>query len=118
MATSPMTARAQPSPTHSVRRRRHVEPGSWATLEQFWNARGTAFFRNPADARIRVRYGVGWFGNSRQGQTLDGREYERLIVGKAGVTRARMQVKVTKPSDITYEVRGGGVAVDFPKRRF
>lgn len=51
-------------------------------------------------------------------RTLDGREYERLIVGKAGVTRARMQVKVTKPSDITYEVRGGGVAVDFPKRRF
>lgn len=51
-------------------------------------------------------------------QTLDGKEYERLIVGKAGVTRARMQVKVTKPSNITYEVRGGGVAVDFPKRRF
>jgi hypothetical protein len=29
-----------------------------------------------------------------------------------------MQVKVTKPSDITYEVRGGGVTVDFSKRRF
>lgn len=25
-----------------------------------------------------------------------------------------MQVKVTKPSDITYEVHNGGVAVDLP----
>lgn len=99
-------------------RRRHVEPGSWVTLEQFWNAQGTAFFRNPAGARIRVRYGVGWFGKSRQEQTLDGGTYKKLAVGKAGITRARMQVKVTRPSDITYEIHGGGVAVDFPKRRF
>lgn len=113
-----MTAQVQPSSTHSVLRRRHVEPGSWVTLEQFWNAQGTAFFRNPAGTRIRVRCGVGWFGKSRQEQTLDGGTYKKLTVGKTGVTHARMQIKVTKPSDITYEVHSGGVAVDFPKRRF
>lgn len=32
--------------------------------------------------------------------------------------RARMQIKVKRPSDVTYEVHGGGVAVKFPKRRF
>ncbi|MDL5363359.1 hypothetical protein [Halalkalicoccus sp. NIPERK01] len=88
------------------------------TLEQFWNAQGTAFFRAPENARIRVRYGVGWFGNSRQEQTLDGRNYKRLSVGKAGMMRARMQIEVRRPSDVTYEVHGGGVAVDFPERRF
>lgn len=113
-----MTAQMQPSWTRPILRRRHVEPGDWVTLERFWNAQGTAFFRAPAKARIRVRYGAGWLGKSGQRQTLDGSTYKRLSVGKAGVTRARMQIKVREPSDVTYEVHGGGVAVDFPKQRF
>lgn len=113
-----MTLEMQQSPSRSVLRRVYVEPGDWVTLERFFNAQGTAFFRAPADAKIRVRYGVGWLGKSGQRQTLDGRNFKRLSVGKVGVMRARMQIKVKRPSDVTYEVHGGGVAVKFPKRRF
>lgn len=113
-----MSTQMQPSPSRSVLRRRWVDPGDWVTLEEFWNAQGTAFFRRPADARIRVRYGFGWFGTSSQEQTLDGEEYRKLVVGKAGITRARMQIRVPRRTEVKYEVHGGGVAVKFPKRRF
>lgn len=112
-----MTA-IQPRPTRSLLRRRCVEPGGWVTLEEFWNARGTAFFRRPSGAKIRVRYGFGWFGTSSQERTLDGDSYEKLSVGAAGVARARMQVTVSRTSDVVYEVHGGGVAVEFPEHRF
>lgn len=102
----------------SFLRTRRVEPGEWRTLEEFWNAQGTAFFRWPADAEIRVRYGVGWLGFSSQERTLDGERYERLSVGKGSVARARMQMKVQRATDVTYEVHPGGVGVNVPERRF
>jgi hypothetical protein len=99
-------------------RTQHVKSGEWHTLEWFWNASGTAFFRMPSDARIRVRYGVGFLRSNSQQQTLDGSRYKKLTVGGASIVRARMQIKVARSTDVTYEIHGGGVAVDFPTIRF
>lgn len=97
---------------------RHIEKGDWRTLEWFWNANGTAFFRQPADARIKVRYGFGFFGTNGQEQMLDGSNYKKLVVGGASITRARMQIKVPRSTDIRYEVHGGGVSFDAPEIPF
>lgn len=110
------TARA--AVTRGILRTVHVTAGGWRTLEHFWNARGTAFFRQPAGAEIKVRYGAGWFGFDTQEQTLDGSTYEKLEVGPGSLVRARMQMRVPRDTNVTYEVHGGGVAVDFPEQRF
>lgn len=102
----------------SFLRSRRVEPGGWVTLEEFWNAKGTAFFRWPEGATIRIRYGFGWLGTTSQEQTLDGERYARLAVGKGSVARARMQLQVPRATDVTYEVHPGGVGVRSPERRF
>lgn len=97
---------------------RRVKKGKWRTVESFWNASGTAFFRLPRGARIKVRYGVGWFGKDRQKQTLDGDDFRELSVGGWSVTRARMQVRVSETTEITYDVYPGDVSISFPEVRF
>lgn len=97
---------------------KHIKKGKWRTVESFWNAKGTAFFRAPSGAKIKVRYGVGFLGFDRQKKTLDGSEYKKLSVGRGSIARARMQVKVSDSTDITYDVYGGGVALKSPKVRF
>lgn len=109
---------ARPASTTGVLRRRQVPAGDWRTLEHFWNARGTAFFRRPADAEIKVRYGIGWFGFDTQEQTLNGADYKKLEVGRGSIARARMQMKVPETTTVTYEVHGGGVAVTTPEHEF
>ncbi len=99
-------------------RTRLVTKGDWRTVESFWNATGTAFFRAPTGARIKVRYGVGFLGFNRQTQTLDGASYKKLSLGSASVTRARMQIKVSQTTEVTYDVYGGGVAVQSPEFDF
>ena len=99
-------------------RTKHVKKGDWRTLESFWNAKGTAFFRAPAGAQIKVRYGVGWFGKDRQKQTLNGTEYKRLSVGSWSVTRARMQIKVKESTNVTYDIIPGGIALTSPEVAF
>lgn len=99
-------------------RSKRVSSGGWRTVETFWNAKGTAFFRAPSGARIKVRYGVGFLGFDRQIQTLDGSSYKKLTVGLASVSYARMQVSVSQTSDLTYDVYGGGVAVTTPEIKF
>jgi hypothetical protein len=93
---------------------KRITSGGWRTVESFWNASGTAFFRAPAGAQIKVRYGYGWFGFDRQKQTLNGSDFKRLGVGYGSVAYARMQVKVSKTADVTYDVYGGGVATPSP----
>lgn len=97
---------------------KRIKKGKWRTVESFWNAKGTAYFRAPADARIKVRYGVGWFGFDRQKKTLNGTDYKKLSVGAGSISRARMQIKVSNSADITYEVHGGGIQFKTPKVRF
>ncbi|WP_074409688.1 hypothetical protein [Aquimarina megaterium] len=99
-------------------REKFVKKGKWKTMESFFNANGVAFFKAPNDASIKVRYGVGWFGKDRQKQKLDGRTYKKLQVGKWSLTRARMQIKVKKDTNVTYYVDGRGVAQNSPEIRF
>lgn len=99
-------------------RTKRIEAGDWRTVESFWNAEGTAFFKLPAGASIKVRYGVGFLGINRQRQTLNGSDYKTLSVGTASISRARMQVKVSQTTDVTYDVYGGGVAVITPEIPF
>lgn len=95
-----------------------IRAGDWRTVESFWNAKGKAFFRLPAGAKIKVRYGYGWFGKDRQVQTLDASSYKSLEVGVFSLILARMQVRVEHDTDITYDVYGDGVAVTSPKVPF
>ncbi len=97
---------------------KRIEAGGWRTVESFWNASGTAFFKSPADAKIRVRYGGGWFSLNRQKQTLNGSDYKKLSVGSGSIAYARMQIKVPYTTNVTYDVYGGGVSFETPPIRF
>ena len=94
---------------------KYVKRGRWRTLETFWNVKGTAFFRAPNGAKIRVRYG---FGTNRQKQTLNGRDYKKLSVGGWSFFYARMQMRVSRSTKVTYDVYSGGVAITSPPISF
>lgn len=80
-----------------------VTEGGWRTLETFFNASASGIFEDPAGAKIKVRYGVGFFGFDRQKQTLNGQDDKRLDVGKGGsFARARMQIDVDEDTELTY----------------
>ena len=91
-------------------RTKRITQGGWRTVELFWNANGTAFFKAPSGAQIKVRYGAGWFGFDRQKQTLNGADYKKLGIGLGSLAYARMQISVSQTTDVTYDVYGGGVA--------
>jgi len=99
-------------------RTKRLPSGTTQTVESFWNATGTAFFRAPTGATINVKYGKGWWSVNRQKQTLDGNTIKRLSVGKASIVGARMRVKVPVSTDVTYDVYPGNVAIKFPERPF
>jgi hypothetical protein len=99
-------------------RTKRLPGGKTQTVESFWNATGTAFFRGPAGAKINVKYGVGHVSVNRQMQVLDGETFKRLSVGKGSVLLARMRVKVSETADVTYDVYPGNVAIQFPEQRF
>lgn len=83
---------------------KYVKSGDWRTLEWFWNATGTAYFVHPAGAKIKVRYGVGFAGKDSQKQTLDGVNTKTLSVGRASIAYARMQIKVSASTGVTYDI--------------
>lgn len=95
-------------------RTKSVRGGDWRTLETIWNQTVTAFFRAPAGARIKVRYGVGIFGRDSQKQTLDGINTKRLSVGSWSVVVARIQIRTSRDTTVTYDVEPGNVAVMSP----
>jgi hypothetical protein len=101
-------------------RTKRITSGSWQTIEWFFNATGFAFFKAPAGSTIKVRYGLGAFGKDRQKQTLNGREYKRLVVTAAfSLARARMQVKVPQTTDVTYDVYPGDPNIKLtPEKEF
>jgi hypothetical protein len=101
-----------------MNRTKRLPGGTTETVESFWNATGTAFFREPAGAKINVKYGRGWWSVNKQEQTLDGNTIKRLSVGKASIVGARMRVKVPVSTDVTYDVYPGNVAIKFPERPF
>lgn len=99
-------------------RTRQLSGGTTQTVESFWNATGTAFFRGPAGATINVKYGKGRFSVNRQNQTLDGQSVKKLVVGKGSLVFARMRVKVPVTSEVTYDVYPGNVAISSPEFEF
>ena len=87
---------------------RFVEVGAWRTLEAFWGGKGSAVFRRPARAQIKIRYGNGWwFGKDGQQQSLDGLQAKALRVGSESVFYARMQMMVPRSVEVTYEFYRG-----------
>jgi hypothetical protein len=99
-------------------RTKRITSGGWRTIETFWNAKGTAFFKAPAGAQIKIRYGIGWLGFDRQKQTLDSTNYKKLSVGNVSVAYACMQISVPSTTDVVYDVYGGGIAVSTPEIDF
>lgn len=99
-------------------RTKSLPGGKTQTVESFWNATGTAFFRAPAGAKINVKYGKGRLSVNRQEQVLDGQTTKKLSVGKGSILLARMRVKVPNSTDVTYDVYPGNVAITTPEQRF
>lgn len=99
-------------------RTKRLTAGRTHTLESFWNATATGYFRGPAGARIKVKYGVGWASVNTQSQILDGDTYAKLTVGKAALILARMRMKVPRDTDVTYDLEPGGVGTKLPEQRF
>lgn len=99
-------------------RRKHIKKGKWRTVEKFWNAKGTGHFHAPVGARVKVRYGVKWFGKDKQKQTLDGQKNKVLSIGRGSLVLARMQIKVSKSQIVVYEVFPGGLAATSPRVKF
>ena len=85
-----------------VNRSKLVKAGKWRTLESGWNATFSCFFRQPSGAKIKIRYGGGWpFGKNSQTQKLDGSS-RALHVGRGSLAYARVQIKVSRDTDIDY----------------
>jgi hypothetical protein len=101
-----------------VIRLKHLTSGKTQTVESFWNASATVFFREPVGAKINVKYGKGRFSVNRQMQTLNGVDYKKLTVGAGSLVFARIRVKVPVDADVTYDVYPGGVVVTTPEERF
>ena len=97
-----------------------VKAGSWRTLESYWNATGTAFFLNPINLKVRVRYGGNswWNGFSRQEKTLNGAQAIRISIGIGSLVSARLQAFNKTDIDVTYDVYPGSVAVQSPEFSF
>lgn len=96
-----------------------VKPGSWQTLESFWNVGAVVFFRGPAGAKIKIHYGGWWFSKDRQEQTLDGIAYKKLSVSGAwSFFRAQIQIYTTVATNVTYDVEMGSVGVTTPSIQF
>ena len=104
------TLTAGPPAAHaaSIERVNWVKSGDFRTVATLWNTTATGIFQCPAGAKIRVRYGGGWFAVNRQNQTLDCQAARRLNVGKWSLVVARMQVKVPVSQYVgwTYVVEG------------
>lgn len=99
-------------------RNKTIKAGDWRTLETYWNATGHAYFRAPANAQIKVRYGVGFLGKDRQKQTLDGSTVKSIEIGIWSVAYARIQIKVPQDTPISYLACSGGVARPLPEINF
>ncbi|MDD8021462.1 MAG: hypothetical protein PHU81_09880, partial [Acidobacteriota bacterium] len=84
------------------------------TLEWFWNVKTAAFFRAPEGAQVKIRYD--W--KDRQKKTLDGVNYKKLTIGKWSIFTARIQIKVPRDTEVTYDVDYGNVAISSPSIPF
>lgn len=80
----------------------YVKSGDYRTLATLWNTSVTAEFQCPYGAKIRVRYGGGWFAVNRQNKTLDCTTAKRVSVGKFSAVVARIQIKVPESGNVNW----------------
>lgn len=97
-------------------RTRRVRPGDWRTLEEYWGATTKAYFRHPAGAHVKVRYGAGFAGWDSQKKKLDGNDVKTLSISGASLAYARLQIKVDREATVTYQVEPANVAARVPIR--
>jgi hypothetical protein len=83
-------------------RTKFIMANTWNTVESYWNVSTKLAFLLPAGAKIRLRYGGGWFAKNRQQQTLTGQQYKELVVSRWSIFVARAQVCFTQDTNITY----------------
>lgn len=83
-------------------RTKNISANTWTTVETYWNVTTKLAFLLPAGAKIRIRYGGGWFAKNRQQQTLTGQQYKQLSVSRWSLFVARAQVHFTQSGAITY----------------
>jgi hypothetical protein len=85
-------------------------------VESLWGTAATAFFRAPAEAKVRVRYAL---GAERQLQTLDGDRYSKVEVGAAAsLLHARIEVWTPRDCTMTYDIYPGPAFVRAPAIAF
>jgi hypothetical protein len=85
-----------------------VRPGDWHTLESSWNTPFTAWFRQPAGARVRIRYGTSFLGKDGSKATLDGTKVKELgASGMGSLFYARLQIKVDRETSVSYQIAMG-----------
>ena len=99
-------------------RSKSISANSWTTVETYWNVDSKLAFLLPAGAKIRIRYGGGWFAKNRQGQTLNGQQYKELSVSRWSVFVARAQVYFSQSGTITYYADYANVATLPPPVHF
>lgn len=92
---------------------KYIKSGGWRTVEWFFNSKGRGAFSEPSGAQIKVRYGLSFLGKDRQKKKLNGKDVKVLNVGRSSIFRARMQIKVPKSTDVTYEIVGSGIAFQY-----
>ncbi|HVE67741.1 MAG TPA: hypothetical protein VNB64_04075 [Solirubrobacteraceae bacterium] len=80
----------------------YVKSGEYRTLVKLWNTSAQAEFLCPAGAKVRVRYGGGWFAVNRQHRTLDCTTPQRVSVGKFSAVVARIQIKVPESGYVNW----------------
>lgn len=87
-----------------VTRAAFVKGGKWRTIATHWStAKARFYFRRPAGAKIRLRYGVGWFSVNRQKKTLDGQNEKIISVGFWSATRSKVQVRSDRDINFDYD---------------
>jgi len=81
-----------------------VRKNKWCTVEILWNCRKKIVFIGPPDARIRVRYGVGWLSANCRVQILDGNQQRIVEVNGWSVFMAKVQIYSNSEEFISYSL--------------
>ncbi len=89
-------------------RTKTVSPGDWRTLESSWNVSFTAWFKQPAGAQVKIRYGTSFLGMDGTKVKLDGTTVRELSAsGMGSLFYARLQIKVERETTVSYQIAMG-----------
>ncbi len=97
---------------------KYFKSGKYRNVASGWNWRGTAYFIDPAGAKIRVKYGFWIFSWTTQKKTLNGVDRKKLTVGWKSIFYARMQIKVRESTQVEFITVPKGAPWDSPEIEF